>query len=124
MGPIAIGFGVVLTLLGLWGYLATDKVSITALIPSFFGLALVLLGRLASNDKLRMHVMHLAALLGLLGFGIPLFMVARGYFTNPNFAFGIAQTEQILMALLCGVFLALCVKSFIDARRNRSEAPK
>jgi hypothetical protein len=38
--------------------------------------------------------------------------------------FNLAKGEQAVMAGLCGIFLALCVKSFIDARmaRKQSEA--
>ena len=121
MGPIAVGFGVALTVLGIWAYIATDRASITALIPAFFGLALVLLGRLAANDKLRMHVMHAAALIGLIGLAAPLVMLIRGMMRE-DFAWGVRQTALAGMAGLCGVFLVLCVKSFIDARRARKQA--
>ena len=122
MGPIAIGFGVTLTLLGIWAYAATDRASVTALIPAFFGLALVLLGRLAANDKLRKHVMHAAALLGLVGVAAPLVMLIRGIMTREDFAWDVRAIEQALMAVLCAAFLALCVKSFSDARRARKQA--
>jgi hypothetical protein len=119
VGQVAIGFGVALTVLGLWGYYATDRVSITALIPSFFGLAFVLLGRLAQQDHLRKHVMHIAATLGLIGFLIPAVMVILELTRGAGLSNKVI--ELALMALLCLVFVGLCVKSFIDARRRRQE---
>src|SRR6202011_4915695 len=37
MGLVAVGFGVALIILGVGSYLGTDRVSITAMIPAFFG---------------------------------------------------------------------------------------
>lgn len=122
MGPIAIAFGLLLTLLGGGFYVYGDMQHITALIPAFFGLPLIVLGVVALNDKFRMHAMHGAALLGLIGFGMPAFMVIKGLAAGD--AFGVAKGEQTAMSVLCAVFLALCVKSFIDARiaRKKREA--
>jgi hypothetical protein len=132
VGPITIFFGVVLILLGLVGYFATGAVSVTALIPAFFGLPLVVLGLLARMDHLRKHVMHAAVLIGLVGFLFPairavpkvptlvssgrVVVTADGQERDLTFA----VTLQLAMALVCGTFVALCVKSFIDARRSRA----
>lgn len=123
MAVIAIVFGVLLGALGVGLYAAAEVKSITALIPSFFGIALLLLGQIARSggEKARMHTMHIAALLGLVGLVFPAYRaiaaLARG--AEMNLAIG----GQLAMAALCGVFLALCVKSFIDARiaRKRRE---
>src|SRR5581483_1239793 len=66
--------GALLIGLGAWGYLGAEAEhrSVTALIPAFFGLALVLLGLLAFKEHLRKHVMHLAAMIGLIGLAVPL----------------------------------------------------
>ncbi len=124
MGRIAILFGVLLTILGggFYGYLAAtseDKVSITALIPAFFGIPLIICGVLAAQEKLRMHVMHVAALLGLIGFAVPGYRVVKSMLGGGGNT--LALVEQGLMSVLCLVFVALCVKSFIDARRARSQ---
>jgi hypothetical protein len=118
VGPITIVFGAVLIALGGVGYVATEMKSVTALIPAFFGLALVLLGGLALKDNLRKHAMHLAAMVGLFGCVGGLVMVVltltKGEIERPV-AFGMT----IGMAVICGVFEWLCVRSFIDARRAR-----
>jgi hypothetical protein len=128
MGRIAIGFGLALVAVGLAGYFGTGTKSLTALIPAGLGLALIALGALASRDRLRMHVMHAAALLGLLGLvgcavmAVPKLpaLLREGHVTRADGtdATG-AVLSQTATALLCGVFVALCVKSFIDARRPR-----
>jgi uncharacterized membrane protein HdeD (DUF308 family) len=120
MAPIAILFGVLLTLLGGGLYLYTDMVSVTALIHAFFGIPLILCGVIAMNEKFRMHAMHGAALIGLLGFVLPLGRVIYAS-TKPEFQFGAAAGGSIAMSVLCLVFLGLCVKSFIDARIARKQ---
>jgi lysylphosphatidylglycerol synthetase-like protein (DUF2156 family) len=119
MAPFAIGFGAALILLGGGMYVYTEMASITALIPAFFGLPLALLGALATNDKFRMHAMHAAALIGLIGFAMPAYMVIAGLARGDEF--GLAKGEQTAMAALCGIFLALCIKSFIEIRIARKQ---
>ena len=122
MAPLAIVFGVLLPLLGPVLYFLSDpaKQSPTAFIPSGFGVALIILGVLARNDKFRMHAMHVAALLGLIGLAVPAFMVARALGGGAEFE-PVKHGGQLTMAVLCGIFEALCVKSFIDVRRARKQ---
>jgi hypothetical protein len=117
---LAITFGLILGILGAGFYYATDMVSITALIPAFFGVALLVFGVLALGTKWRMHAMHGAALLGLIGLVVPGFMAVREYGKGAEMN-GTKVAEMGIMAVLCGVFLVLCVKSFIDARRRRRQ---
>jgi hypothetical protein len=117
---ITIGFGVLLIALGLAGYFATGMVSWTALIPAFFGLPLAGLGALALNQYLRKHAMHLAAMIGLLGFIGGAFSLVRPLLKGSDIK-PVAASMQALMALACAVFVGLCVKSFIDARRARAQ---
>ena len=67
---VTIGYGAILTAVGIVGYFATGQVSITALIPTILGVPVVICGVLARNERLLKHAMHgavLFALLGLLG---------------------------------------------------------
>jgi len=118
----AILFGLLLILLGLGSYFGTGRASVTALIPAFFGLPLLLTGLLGLRENLRQHAMHAAAVLALLGLlgtasGIPKFAVllAGGTVERPA-----AAVVQTLMVVLCAVFVSLCVHSFISARRRRA----
>lgn len=120
MSRIAIGFGIVLVVLGLGFYLGTGAP--TAGIPAIFGLLLILCGWLATKPSIRMHAMHFAALLGLLGTIMPLWRAVPGVIRG---TVGLKEGEQLAMAALCLVFLVLCIRSFIAARaaRRAGEAP-
>jgi hypothetical protein len=121
VAPIAMLFGVMLSILGvvLFATAEPEHRSITALIPTFFGVALIALGWLARNEKARMHAMHGAALLGLIGLLFPGYMATKALINGAGLT--LAVTGQLIMAGLCGVFLVVCVKSFIAARRARRQ---
>jgi hypothetical protein len=125
MPIVTIVTGLLLTALGVGFYvgsLGTEKESITALIPAAVGLPLVVLGWLARQERFLKHAMHAAAALGLIGFLAALGRLVPGLVragvdvTNP------AQVAVALMALICGVFVGLCVRSFMVARRNRARS--
>jgi hypothetical protein len=119
MARITIGLGLVLIALGLGGYFGTGRASVTALIPAFFGLALLLLGLVALNARLRRHAMHLAVIIGLLGCA----GTARGLIKLPVLLTGgedarpAAVAVQAAMSVACFIYVLLCVRSFIKARR-------
>ena len=68
MAKLTVVFGLLLIGNGIWGYTASESASVTALIPAFVGIALLLcaIGSIV-KPALNMHLMHIAALLGLLG---------------------------------------------------------
>jgi hypothetical protein len=126
MAKLTIGFGVVLVVLGGWGFVATGSTHYTALIPSGLGLLFVLFGVLANseNAKKRMLWMHIAvtaALLGFLGM-IPSIIDEVRMLRGTYFEAPIKVEEKALMGLLCLFFVLLCVRSFIAARRARKLA--
>jgi hypothetical protein len=120
MPSTAIACGILLILIGIIGYvygLINGNASLTALIPAAFGLLLAILGAAArAKENLRMHLMHVAVLLGLIGFVIPAWRVLSRL---GEITLSAALVSQVAMALVCLIFVILCVKSFIDARRNR-----
>jgi hypothetical protein len=120
VAPIALAFGLFLGILGAAFYHFTGTESWTPLIPAFFGLVLILLGFLALKANWRMHAMHLAALVGLIGFAVPTYRVVRRFVIGGEIRWTVVS-EEMLMAALCGAFLVMCVKSFIDARRRRRQ---
>jgi multisubunit Na+/H+ antiporter MnhF subunit len=124
MAKLTIMFGVVLILLGLLGFVATGHHAPTALIPAIVGVILAALGALALTEdaKKRMLYMHIAVTLGLLGFlGTAksiydyIEMVRGVQFPHPA-----AVEEKAAMAGVLLVFVILCVRSFISARRARA----
>ncbi len=120
MSSTTILFGVLLTLLGLAGYVLTGASSPTALIPAIFGLLLLALGLLARSEPMRKHAMHAAATVALLGCGGALFSLMR---TPAGPRSPMAVSSQTAMVILTAVFVGLCVKSFIDVRRARTGKP-
>lgn len=116
----AIVCGVLLIGVGIAGYsLSGAEKSVTALIPAAAGVLLALPGLIAlAKPGLRKHLMHAAAGIGLLGFllagGRLAMVLAQGKGST------LGRVSLAAMALICAVFVVLCVKSFIDARRNRA----
>ncbi len=123
MAKISIVFGVVLVLLGAWGFTATPTPHPTALIPTYFGLALAWCGYLAMRNggAQRALWMHVAATLGLVGFlgagAMAIIETVKAH--GGPLAHPIAVESQSAMAAFCLVFVALCVRSFIAARKAR-----
>ena len=119
MPGLTIVLGVALVALGVGGYFATGRQSATALIPAYAGTLFLIVGLIARNPGARKHAMHAAAALAVLGF----LGTARGLIT---FVTGAATERpaavrsQAIMAVLCLVFVILCVRSFVAARRART----
>lgn len=125
MPSTSILCGVLLILVGVIGYLyglSGENASPTALIPALFGLLLVIFGFIGkAKESLRKHIMHAAVLVGLLGF----LATASSFLKIPALLNGTAErpsavAAQLAMAIICLFFVIACVRSFIDARRNRT----
>ena len=109
--------GILLIVLGGWGYTQSVSRSPMALIPAVLGVLFLALGIAAGREEWRKHAMHAAAALSLLGIigGLGPVMMAR---THPEFPATMVRSTAT-MSILCAVFLVLCVRSFIAARRAR-----
>lgn len=122
MAITTIIFGDLLIILGIWGYFASDRTSLTALIPTAFGALLNVAGALALKEKLKKHAMHAAMLVALLAFlgsmrglaQLPTLMQG-GEVARPN-----AVIAQSIMAAMMFAYLSIGIRSFIDARRKRA----
>ncbi len=118
----AVIFGGLLILTGIVGYVhgvMNDRASLTAFIPAAFGLVIAILGLAAqAKESLRKHLMHAAVVVGLLGFLVP---AGRLISKFSELSLSAAVVSQLVMALLCLVFVLLCVRSFIAARRNTAD---
>jgi hypothetical protein len=124
MSRITLYFGAVLVAIGIYFFLSTGSTHPTSLIPVWFGLVLALFGILANSKDAskRKLYMHIAVTIGLLGFLFPAIMATKdlikAHSDNLPLAHPAAVEEQLLMAVLCFVFVLLCVRSFITARRS------
>jgi uncharacterized membrane protein YeaQ/YmgE (transglycosylase-associated protein family) len=130
MPIVSVVFGLLLIALGVWGYWGgalglwrplgfspPEKLSGTALIPAYVGAALLVLGLLAFRERLLKHAMHLASAVGLLGLA-----AAGGRLLVTGNIHGVGGASLLGMTLLCAVFVALCIHSFLQARRRRRAA--
>ena len=124
MARVTIFFGIVLILLGVLTYMETGSKFPTSLIPAAFGVLLAIFGALARTTDLKKRAlwMHIAVTLGLLGF----LGTAKSIYDfiqmqqGVQFKLPVAVEEKSAMAVLMLVYVVLCVRSFIAARRART----
>ena len=110
-------FGLILIVLGVASYVMTDRASVTALIPAFFGAVLVICALIARSEPARRHAMHAAVAVGLIG---ALAALARGVpAALGGDAARPAVMSQLAMGVLLLIYVALGVQSFIAARKAR-----
>jgi hypothetical protein len=126
LAKLTMFFGVLLLALGGSAYLLTDSMHRSQLAPAVLGLVLLLCGVLANteNSRRRMLWMHIAVTVGLLGF----LGTIMGLIDGVKLALGtvfphpVAVEEKAATSVICLVFVGLCVRSFIAARRARTVA--
>src|ERR1700678_2924407 len=123
MAKLTIGFGILLVLLGVVGFVDTGSAHPTALIPTAIGLIFILFGAMANTENARkrmlwMHISVTVALLVFLGMipaAIDVVRLAHGV----SFPYPAAVEEKAALGLFCLIYVLFCVRSFIAARRSR-----
>lgn len=111
-------FGVILTAIGVGGYFVVEQASWMALIPAALGAPLLVSGLLALKPALRQNAMRAAVFLTLLGLvGTAHALVRLGQLVLRESGL---VTESVT-AILCGTFLWLAIKSFLETRGRRAE---
>ncbi|MFP5229589.1 MAG: hypothetical protein ACLGXA_18400 [Acidobacteriota bacterium] len=123
MAKVTILFGLLLIVLGVVGYVGTGWKAPTALIPMYFGIVFTILGFLArsGSQKKRMTVMHIAVTLGLVGFlgtVVSIWKFIEMEMGHPMVR-PIAVEDQAVFSVMMLIYVLLCVRSFIHARRAR-----
>ncbi len=123
MAKITVLFGVLLIILGAASFILTGHKFPTSLIPVAFGILLVTFGGMAETPETRrrMLFMHIAVTVGLLGFlaTAPALVSAFQLFKGKLFPYPAAIEEKAAMSVLLLIYVVLCVRSFIAARRSR-----
>ncbi len=125
MAKFTLATAAVLIILGVAVFIATGSHAPTALIPAYFGVLLGIFGLLANTDnsKRRMLFMHIAVTIGLIGVIFPGWRAASEFIATARGAVMLhpaAVKEEFAMAAICLVFVLMCVRSFILARRART----
>jgi hypothetical protein len=123
MAKTTMLFGTLLLGISLVILAITQKIgSPSIFIPALVGVPLLILGFLAEkqpgNRKLLMHIAVTVGLLGALASIMPIILqiskLAKGESLDP-----LRAGSVFAMAILCGLYVTLCVQSFIKARKNR-----
>jgi uncharacterized membrane protein HdeD (DUF308 family) len=106
--------GSILILWGFFSYIASDSGSITALIPSFFGVPLLILGFLSiRNESNKHHYMHasmIVALISVLG-GFRIFQIED--------ASNLTLASHLILLVVGIIFMIGGILSFRHARKLR-----
>ena len=117
---LTVGYGILLIA---WGAIfSIGSESVTSWIPAMIGAPILISGALArALPQKRKIWMHIAVLFGLLAFlgGFRFFAAMGkegGLFGNPK-----AASSQLMLLITGGIYTLACVKSFIWARKNRTQ---
>ena len=120
MENITIIYGVFLIVWGVAVTIFSDSQSITSLIPTIFGLTIIILSffakKFTNKKKLFMHIVVLIGFIIFLG-GLDLI---RGLIQGNIFVNLWASSSKFMMLISGLSFIILCVKSFIFNRKNKS----
>jgi hypothetical protein len=124
MAKVTLIFAALLIALGLIGYFGTGSHFSTALIPAWFGVALGIFGVLAisPSEGRRKLFMHINVTIGLVGFIGAVVAAIQGYLRAQSAGMApdmIQLDAQLAMAAVLLIYVLLCVRSFIVARRLR-----
>jgi uncharacterized membrane protein HdeD (DUF308 family) len=107
--------GGVLILSGIISYLISDTGSLTALIPSFFGIPLLIMGFLSNrNEANKHHYMHAAmvfALVSVLG-GMRIFSIWSD-------ASDLTLLSHVILIIVGIIFMVAGILSFRHTRKSR-----
>lgn len=99
--------------MSVWGYIDTN--SFTALIPAVFGVILLLLGTMLTNEKLVKLSAHLVVLFTLFILVALVVQVLPGVVERG----GIGLIRVILMISTSAIAMIVFIKSFINNRKSR-----
>jgi hypothetical protein len=123
MAKLTILFGILIAAVSVVFYFVINPHETAALHPAGIGVLLIVCGALANTEdpKRRMLWMHIAVTLGLIS------LLTTGIRAIISLAKGTAMTinpggfeERVAIALISLVYVILCVRSFIAARRART----
>lgn len=114
-----VGFVLVAVSLSFWFLMG--RADVAALHPAGLGVLMLIAGALANseNAKRRMLWMHIAVTLGLIGLLITGIRAVLEMVHGTTGVHPLPFEERAIVAVVCLIFVAVCVRSFIAARRSR-----
>ena len=116
---ITIKYGIFLVLWGGGVSFLSQSGSITSWIPGMIGILLFLLGWLSKiMPKLKKIAMHIAVLIGFIGF-VGGFDFFKSGFSNPY-----AGGSKLMLLVTGFLFCYLCIQSFLFVRKQKKELEK
>lgn len=124
MSKNSILFGIIIIAVSVAFYIGTYSASITALIPGILGAVMVICGLLARNENMCKHLMHVSAVMALIGFIATAEGILRliGMLGGKEIERSIAFIEMAICSVVFLIYLILSFQSFLEARRNRGES--
>ena len=115
---VAIIEGGFLVLFGIIAYIYSGQASVTALIPSIFGLGILVPGYVAYyNSEMAKHAMHVTAVFALIGILGSLDSIL-GFLDGE---YSLANISKGVLLIICGEYLYFCILSFRAARIKREQ---
>ena len=119
MENVAMIYGIFLIVWGIGVTILSDSQSITSLIPTIFGLPILISSfiakKLPNKKKVLMHIVVLIGMIIFLG-GLD---IIRGLIQGNIFTNIWASSSKLMMMISGLVFTILCIKSFIYNRKNK-----
>ena len=120
MENITILYGIFLIVWGVGVTIFSVSQSITSLIPTILGLAIIILSFFAKKfPKRKKLFMHIVVLIGFIVFLGGLDLI-RGLIQGNIFVNLWASSSKFMMMISGLLFIILCIKSFIFNRKNKS----
>ena len=121
MAKNSIVFGIIIIVVSIVFYIGTYQASMTALIPGIMGIAMIICGLLARQENICKHLMHVSAIIALIGFiataeGIlRLIRMLDGVEVERSIAF----IQMAISSVIFLIYVILAFQSFREARRER-----
>ena len=123
MARLTVVFGILLIAVAVGSFFIAGGAHFAMLHPAGLGVVLALCGVLGNTEDLKRRAlwMHIAVVVGLIGVvtqlkgAVQVFQIAHGVdFVDP-----IGVIERALVCLISLIFVAFCIRNFIENRRAR-----
>ena len=121
MAKNSIVFGIIIIVVSIVFYIGTYQASMTALIPGIMGIAMIICGLLARQENICKHLMHVSAVIALIGFIATAECILRliRMLDGTEVERSIAFIQMAISSVIFLIYVILSFQSFREARRER-----